>query len=224
MLVVFFKFIEVILYFWLFLLWGMAKQKTPNRPWSQLFQLSLDKALKKQVLREDPWSNLLHFGRLSYFMYVLWSIYFPSIVWYNRAQGMLELWRNHSRQKRKINLQIFQNKKNNALYHVMFKLKFYEGKNITCAVCIHKEYSSVTSYAMPCYAILCYATLCCANLFFNLLKHMWQPLTLLPRLSTVQKIWGAVFLGCRQIQTAAQPTYICVTLWTSVALSIGEEE
>ncbi|RMC07371.1 hypothetical protein DUI87_16836 [Hirundo rustica rustica] len=46
---------------------------------------------------------------------------------------MLELWRNHSKRKRKINLQIFQNKKNNALYHVMLKLKFYKGTNITCA-------------------------------------------------------------------------------------------
>lgn len=91
----------------------------------------------------------------------------PSVVWYNRAQGMLELWRNHSRQKRKINLQIFQNKKNNALYHVMFKLKFYEGKNITCAVCIHKEYSQ--QQAMQCHAMQSSAMLRYAVLIYFLI-------------------------------------------------------
>jgi len=124
------------------------------------------KLLRKQVLKDDPWINQLHFGRLSNLTYVCDQFISPSIVWYNRAQGMLELWRNHSRQKRKINLQIFQNKKNNALYHVMFKLKFYEGKNSICAVCIHTEYFQ--QQAVPCCAMHSSATLCYAVLIYFL--------------------------------------------------------
>lgn len=147
----------------LILLRGMAKQKILHRPRSQLCQVLLDKAFKKKkkkVLMEDPWSNLLHFGRPSYLTYIYDQFVSPFIVWYNRAQGMLELWKNHSRQKRKINPQTFQNKKNNALYHVMFKLKFYEGKNSTCAVCIHKEYAQ--QQAMQCHATQSSAMLCFA--------------------------------------------------------------
>lgn len=125
---------------------------------------------------EDPWSNLLHFGRPSYLTYIYDQFVSPFIVWYNRAQGMLELWKNHSRQKRKINPQIFQNKKNNALYHVMFKLKFYEGKNSTCAVCIHKEYAQ--QQAMQCHATQSSAMLCFA-----------APIYFLFFLSTCDRLW-----------------------------------
>lgn len=141
----------------------------------------------------------------------------PSIVWYNRTQGMLELWRNHSKQKRKINLQIFQNKKNNAaLYHVILKLKFYKGTNITCAVCIHKEYFqwwAVQCHAMQSSPLLRYAV----QIYFLIFLSTRDSLvTLLPELYIVnlgypgfgmQLVWQIITIGeDRKIQAGAQPT------------------
>lgn len=171
----------------------MAKQRTSNQFWSQLCQLLLDKAFKNRFWRKSCEAIYFILTDLAILCVLYVQFISPSIVWYNRTQGMLELWRNHSRQKRKINLQIFQIKKNNALYHVMLKLKFYEGTNITCAVCIHKEYFQW--WAMQCHAmqsspLLRYAV---QIYFFIFLSTRDSPVTLLPKLHCPENLGYPIF-------------------------------
>lgn len=149
----------------------MAKQRTPNRFWSQLCQLLLDKALKKKVLKEGLWNNLLHFDRLSYFMCALCSNYFPLHCLVQQDTRNVEAVEEPLQGEEKNKSADISKQKEQCLVPCDAQAKILRGdKHYMCSM-----YSSrivlVMSYAVPCYAILSCATLCCANLVFNLLEH-----------------------------------------------------